>query len=113
MNVLKWTFQTLKFPPMADVDVWLNVLGEAIESFDCEDSNVTNNQYKTPVRVPRIDYDSITPEEFFSRYSKTNTPIILGNAESHMPMNLTAEYWSTHHGEKIVPLDVNTPSQVT
>ena len=98
---------------MEDVDVWLNVLGEAIESFDCEDPNVTSDQYKTPVRVQRIDYDSITPEEFFNRFSKTNTPIILGNAESHMPMHLTAEYWRTHYGEKIVPLDVNMPSQVS
>ncbi len=97
----------------ASVDAWLDILDEAIESFDREDPNVTSNQYKTPVRVPRIDYESITPEEFFNRYSKTNTPVILANAESHLPMNLTSEYWRTHHGDKIVPLDVNMPSQVT
>jgi hypothetical protein len=97
---------------MHDVDSWLDVLGEAIESFDCEDPNEKCHQYKTPIRVPRIDYDSITPEEFYNRYSKTNTPIILGNADAHMPMHLTAEYWRTHHGDRIVPLDVNMPSQV-
>ena len=98
---------------MHDVDSWLDVIGEAIESFDCEDPNEKTSQYKTPIRVPRIDCNSITSEEFFIRYSKTNTPVILGNAESHMPMNLTAEYWRTNHGDRIVPLDVNMPSQVT
>lgn len=96
---------------MADVDCWLGLLGEAIESFDSVEIIEAAKQ-KTPIQVPRIDYNSLTAEEFFERYSKTNTPIILGNAEAIMPMHLTAAYWEENHGDKIVPLDVNTPTQV-
>ena len=93
-----------------DVDDWLGIVGEAFQSFDSEEPK-NDPQYKTPIRVPRIDYESITAEEFFNRYSNTNTPIILGNADAHMPMHLTAQYWILNHGDKIVPLDVNMPSQ--
>jgi hypothetical protein len=95
---------------MADVDCWLDMLGEAIESFDSVE--ISASKHKAPIRVPRIDYNSITAEEFFERYSSTNTPIILGNAEAIMPMHLTASYWGEIHGDKLVPLDVNMPTQV-
>lgn len=95
---------------MAEIDSWLDMLSEAVELID---SVEIGNKCKTPIRVPRIDYDSITAEEFFEKYSRTNTPIILGNAESHMPMHLTTAYWGKYHGNKIVPLDVNMPSQVS
>jgi len=96
---------------MEDVDTFIGLLGEAFtEHFDNEDPSEETVK-KEPVRVPRIAYDSLTPEEFASKYSATNTPVILGDAFTVVPMHLNLQYWAEHHGHKPVPLDLGTPSE--
>ena len=111
INALFFCRSAFRHAMSTDVDVWLACLGDAIESFD-EESAETGSRYKAPVCVPRIEYASISSEEFLEKYSIPNKPIILGNADEHLPMHLTVDYWMKNHADKVVPLDVNTPSQV-
>ena len=61
--------------------------------------------------IPRVDAASLAPGEFLERFSRRNAPVVLSNCEG-VPTHLTVEWWREHHGDREVPLDVNTGGAV-
>ena len=92
-----------------ETDIWLANLDGAFENFDHEDAEVT--RCKEAVRVPRVPYSSLSTSEFHERFSKTNTPIILGDAWDTIPAHLDLNYWRENHSDALVPLDLGTSSE--
>ena len=61
--------------------------------------------------IPRVDAASLAPGEFLERFSRRNAPVVLFNCEG-VPTHLTVEWWRDNHGDREVPLDVNTGGAV-
>lgn len=71
-----------------DVDQWLGDLADAMGNFNEEDEEeaaaeaMLKRFKKKPgaIRLQRIDYASITPEEFRERFMSKNMPAVLGRS---------------------------------
>ena len=63
------------------------------------------------IAVERVAASSLSCAEFAARYSRPGVPVVLtGCAEG---AHLTVDWWLAHHGDREVPLDVNSGGQVT
>lgn len=98
----------------SDPDAFLDMLSSALENFDREDAKEDEQHSCKKIcdalRVPRIPYNSITPEDFMRDFSSKNVPVILGDAPE-VPMHLNLEYWRRNHACTLVPLDLNTKQE--
>jgi hypothetical protein len=83
-------------------------LGEGFEDAT-EDESCS---IREPLPVKRVEYASLTPEEFEEQYFIPNKPVILTKAEDQIPMYLTTDYFSENYGERSYPLNFDLEQKV-
>ena len=67
-----------------------------------------------PPTAERVAIGSLDGEAFATRFSRPGKPVVLTGAEAYAPIHLTLDdHWRTHHGERCLPLEVNSPRAVT
>jgi hypothetical protein len=67
---------------------------------------------REPLPIKRVEYDSLSAEDFEQQYFVTNQPVILTKAEEHVPMFLTTDYLNQKYGERPYPLNFDIDQKV-